>query len=217
MVWDGAHSVYLAGAVDRAAGWRDLIEREIVPAGNGILKAYVTDAAAGTVFAGYPLRRRERVLYRGGGPAAPDRPRLRPVGFHVSSVNDRFAELAALGNAADVIAEIRSGWRSVDDFRDGGFGFAAHDARTIVCWCTAEYVSDGRCGIGIETVAAYRGRGFATLTASAFVHHCAERGMTPHWDAWTGNLPSVAVAERVGLRKVETYPIYVGDFADLRP
>ena len=80
--------------------------------------------------------------------------------------------------------------------------------------CTAEYVSGGRCGIGIETVPAYQGRGIATLTASAFAGYCATWSITPHWDAWSSNLPSVVVAEKVGFRKVETYSVLVADFSD---
>lgn len=103
------------------------------------------------------------------------------------------------------------------DFRRAGFGFCAHDAGTIMCWCTAEYVSEGRCGIGIETVPAYQGRGFAALTASAFVEHCAGLGVVSHWDSWSGNLASVAVAEKLGFRKIETYHVFVGSFGEAPP
>lgn len=136
-------------------------------------------------------------------------PRL-PAGFRISSINDRFHDLGALGNFAEVIEEIESCWNSVGDFRRAGFGFVAHDSQQIACWCTAECVSDGRCGIGIETVSAYQQQGFATLTASAFVDHCIDTGMTAYWDAWTDNLPSVAVAEKIGFSKAETYSIFVG-------
>jgi RimJ/RimL family protein N-acetyltransferase len=216
LIWDGHHCVYLAGALVQVAAWSALLRREIMPRGRGMLKAYVTAEAAATVFGGYALQRRERVLYRGGQLAISDWPSRLSAEFRISAINDRFAELDRLNNFADVTAEIESGWHSVADFRRTGFGFAAHDDETIVCWCTAEYVSDGQCGVGIETVEAYRGRGFATLTASAFVEHCVERGVIPHWDAWTSNLPSAAVAEKVGFRKSETYSIFVGDFADCR-
>jgi len=215
LIWDGSHSVYLAGKIDRATEWRKLFDREVAPAGHGVLKAYVTDVAAETVFAGYPLQRRERVLYRGGRRSIPDwRTRL-PAGFRISVIDDGLTMRDTLANAVDVIAEIESCWQSLSDFRRSGFGFIAHDDRAIVCWCTAEFVSDGKCGIGIETIPAYQGQGFATLTASAFLEHCAERAMTPHWDAWAHNLPSVAVAEKVGLEKVETYAIYVCEFGDI--
>ncbi len=217
LIWDGSHSVYLAGSIERAGEWRNLFDREVAPAGHGVLKAYVTDVAAETVFAGCPLRRRERVLYRGGRRSIPDwRTRL-PDGFRISVIDERLTGRDTFANAVDVIAEIESCWESLSDFRRSGFGFIAHDAQTIACWCTAEFVSGGKCGIGIETIPAYRGQGLATLTASAFLEHCAERAMTPHWDAWAHNLPSVAVAEKVGFEKVETYATYVCEFDDVRP
>ena len=69
LISDGSHSLCLAGDVDRADEWRNLLDREIASVGQGVLKAYVTENAAETVFAGYPLRLRERVLYRGDRPA----------------------------------------------------------------------------------------------------------------------------------------------------
>lgn len=108
------------------------------------------------MFAGYPFQRRERVLYRGVRPLIPDWRRRIRAGFQISAINDRFTELSRLANGADVIAEIESCWMSAADVRRTGFGFVAHDTETIVCWCTAESVSDGKCGIGIETVAASR-------------------------------------------------------------
>ncbi|GAA4985674.1 GNAT family N-acetyltransferase [Actinopolymorpha pittospori] len=215
LVWDGAHCVYLAGPADRPEDWRELFEREVVSNRPGFLKLYVTDDSADSVFAGYPLRRRERVLYQGNGVTAPDlvrSPRI-PAGFRISAIDKHVDELRELTHFADVVAEIASCWNSVEDFRRQGFGFVAHDAEKIVCWCTAECVSETRCGIGIETVEAFQGQGFATLTAAAFVEHCVGRKLTPYWDAWTDNLPSVAVAGKVGLHRVETYSIFVCDFS----
>ncbi|MFD7159840.1 GNAT family N-acetyltransferase [Kribbella sp. NPDC059898] len=132
-----------------------------------------------------------------------------PAGFHISAIDDRFSELSNLSNWSEVVAEIESCWRSVREFRRTGFGFVTHDAETVVCWCTAESVSDRKCGIGIETVAPYRDRGFATQTAARFLEQCAERGLVPFWDAWRANLPSVAVANKLGLQEAETYSVHV--------
>lgn len=212
IIWDGTHGIYFVGRVDQAEAWQELFHHEIAPAGRGILMLYSTEEAANALLAGHALHARERVFYRGGRQRLPDWPLRLPVGFQISEINDRFSELEALSNFDDVTAEIESCWNSVADFRRGGFGYCVHDAETIVSWCTAEYVSEGRCGIGIATVPACRGRGFATLTASKFVEHCAERGVMPHWDCWTSNLPSVAIAEKLGFHKLETYSIFVGDF-----
>jgi len=78
-----------------------------------------------------------------------------------------------------------------------------------VCWCTAEYVSDRKLGIGIETLPAYQGRGFATLTAAAFVQLCCARGLMPHWDAFQSNAPSLAVARKVGFEPVAEYAVFL--------
>ncbi|HKD96363.1 MAG TPA: GNAT family N-acetyltransferase [Micromonosporaceae bacterium] len=216
MVWDGTHNLYFTGDLDRAGAWRDLFDRDIAPACTGILKVHTDDASAAAVFGGLPMRRRERVFYRRDPRPVPDWRQALPAGYRVTPIHDGYDDLSALANAADVTSEIGLGWHSVTDFRRAGFGFAAHTGDAIVCWCTAEFVSDGKCGIGIETVPEHQGRGLATLTATAFVEHCAARGITAHWDAWADNLSSVAVAEKVGFRLVERYPALVGDFAGLR-
>lgn len=164
------------------------------------------------MFTGYPMQHNERVLYRGDLPAAlpVGIPRL-PDGFRISEINDRYADLSTLHNFSSVRAEIAACWPGVEDFRRAGFGFVAHDAEKIVCWCTAEYLSTDSCGIGIETVPEFRGHGFATAAATAIVRHCADRAITPHWDAWASNVPSIAVAEKIGLHKTETYTIFVLD------
>jgi len=217
LVWDGAHNVYLVGAVDRPDQWRRLFDVEVAPVARGTLKLHVSEAATSSVFGGDALPRRERVLYRGGRGVDASRLENLPTGFEISSINERFADLAALRNAADVIAEIESCWTTLAAFQQRGFGFCAHDAEQIVCWCTAEYVSASRCGIGIETVATHRGQGFATRTATAFAQDCLARRVVPYWDAWTSNLPSVAVAQKLGFRVAETYTVLVVDAADLRP
>lgn len=214
LAWDGAHSIYLVGEPGRGEACRDVFARDIAPAGQGIFKLHASAAAAATLLPGHRLRRRERVLYRNDRPSAAGWPRRLPAGFQVSAIHERLADLQALGNFAQVAAEIGSCWPSMASFLRAGFGFCAHDAATIVCWCTAEYVSDGKCGIGIETEDAYRRRGFATLTAGAFAEHCAGRDIAPHWDAWSDNWPSVAVAERLGFRKVESYSVFVGSFGE---
>jgi RimJ/RimL family protein N-acetyltransferase len=214
LAWDGSHGIYLVGAVDRPEEWRELLAREVLPAGHGLFKANVPDDVAAVVFAGYELRRRDRVFYRAPDlPAEGERSSL-PDGLRISEIAECLDDLVGLANAAEVVAEIEFMWPSLDAFRRDGFGFAAHDGSTVAGWCTAEYVSPGRCGIGIETVAAFQRRGIATATARAFLTHCTNIGLTPHWDAWATNRPSVAVAERIGLTLVETYHVHIGDFGD---
>jgi GNAT superfamily N-acetyltransferase len=83
----------------------------------------------------------------------------------------------------------------------------------LVGWCLAEYVDGRETGVSVETGEPYRGRGFATLTAAAFVDQCRARGMAPYWDAWRSNAPSVAVAGKVGFRELMGYTVHLGRFA----
>ncbi|HXS62170.1 MAG TPA: GNAT family N-acetyltransferase [Streptosporangiaceae bacterium] len=212
LIWDGAHCVYVAGQADKAGQWQEVFRHQIEQSAPSLIKLYVGEAAACEPtlrLPGYTLQRRERVLYRLDQPAKRIDPPQLPPGFTISEIGASFGELGALGNFEEVEAEIGSCWTSIEDFRTAGFGFCVHDSHSIACWCTAEYVSAGQCGIGIETVPECRRRGFATAATQAFLTHCAAHQITPHWDSWTENTPSVAVAESTGFRKIETYPILV--------
>ncbi len=87
---------------------------------------------------------------------------------------------------------------STQAYFKGGFGCAAVFDEAAVCWCTAEYVSDNRCGIGIETVADHQGNGIAT--ASRFVQMALDRQCAPHWECDGTNQASRSIAEKLGFR-----------------
>ena len=72
-----------------------------------------------------------------------------------------------LGNMDDLVKEMHSERPSVQDFLAKSFGYCVLYNDTLVGWCMSEYNTGSRCEIGIETVAGYRRRGIATLTASA--------------------------------------------------
>jgi len=103
-----------------------------------------------------------------------------------------------LANREQVGAEIRWMWPSEERFAAHGFGYAAVAQERVICWCTAEYVSARRCGIGIETVPEYERRGVATATAARFVAEAVGRGLTPYWECRRENIGSIRVAEKLG-------------------
>jgi hypothetical protein len=118
-------------------------------------------------------------------------------------------------NRQGLLGEIAWMWpgtreQAVVRFLEHGLGSAAVVENRIVCWCTAEYVGVRRCGIGVETIEAYQRRGVATSTTAHFVAAALRRGLTPHWECDTANLPSVRVAEKVGFRPVEEAVFWAG-------
>ncbi|NOK58767.1 MAG: hypothetical protein GFH27_549301n206 [Chloroflexi bacterium AL-W] len=97
-------------------------------------------------------------------------------------INQDFLAQDQYQNIEYVKSEIAAMWSSQAAFYEHGFGYAALVEDTIVCWCTAEYVSAKTCGIGIETVESYQNKGIATATATHFVAHCLQHNITPYWE-----------------------------------
>ena len=222
-VWDKAHCHFLLGDASTPAfarTVRELVRQEIAPQmlahGKAFLKVYYSSAdweeQIGAVYETAELLRRERVFYALDQVAKPEWRASIPSGFSVRQIDSELLATDRLRGIEILRNEIQTGWYSVEDFLHTGFGYCLLRENEIVTWCTAEYVSAGKCGIGIETAVEHMRRGFATITASAFVEHALERGLRPHWDSWKMNLPSVAVAHKVGFRLISEYAVFTGRF-----
>ena len=110
--------------------------------------------------------------------------------------------------------EIDGGWPSQASFVEDGFGFCVLQESSVASWCTGEYLSPGRIGIGIATAQGHRRRGLGTAIASRLVRHAIERDLQPHWDCWTANVPSARTAERVGFKDPFVYEVATGAFGE---
>jgi len=228
-LWDQAHCLYVTGISDNDAfnqAISGVIAEQIAPQVD-LFKLYYTPEAweqqIETLLPNVPVRKLDRVLLTLRQPTIDGWRERIPAGFRVSPSDAALLAQTHLTHLDAVIEEIESGWKSLDEFCRKGFGFCMLEGESVVCWCSAEYfsgseyVSEGRCGIGIETVEGYSGRGLATLTASAFLNYCLERGIAPHWDSWTTNLPSLAVARKVGFQPAEAYTVFLGRFSEAHP
>ena len=233
LLWDKGHCFYLAGAADNVAlnaEWAERLRREVLPQaaarGLSVFKVHYSDAeweepAAG-LFRNLALTRRTRAFYTLGtwaaGPARSTAEPLGPIGVPeglvLQPIDRALLADRELVHRGELVAEIESMWPSVGRFLDYGFGLCLLRGKEIVCRCTAEYVSGKQCGVGIATFPGYEGRGLATLTARAFVARCLREGIAPHWDCWTSNLPSVAVAEKVGFVRDVEYAVWFGVMND---
>jgi len=222
LLWDGEQSVYLVGDGSDAAFLGELpgllagIQAEAEVAGVRFFKIYTSDVSWEPAIVRLlpAARRRGRILlrrgsdYAGAGVAIPSGCRVVPIDGALLGDGD-------VGGVEPVREEIGWMWPSLERFLARGFGFAALAGGRVVAWCTAEYVSAGRCGIGIETIPLFQRQGFATATAAAFLAECRARGLVAHWESWLDNLPSVRVAEKLGFERVCAYDVYVAE--TLRP
>lgn len=221
-LWDKTHALYLAGIAHNRS-FNDALRQQVtetIAKTVDALKIYPASLdwypVIETLYPYAVLHQPQRVFYRLAALKLPDWRQSIPPGFRISPINNHFTSLTPLQNFDRLHEEITSCWNALADFQQRGFGFCAHNDETIVGWCTAEYVSAGQCGIGIETVEAYQRQGFAALTASAFAEHALAHGITAHWDTWKQNSPSVTTAEKVGFTKVEDYTIYFGELKPTR-
>ncbi len=143
---------------------------------------------------------------------------LLPSDFDIKRIDRNLLE-SDTKNVERIIDEITECWYSVDDFLTKGFGFCLiynrEERKEVQGWCTGEYFSEGKCGIGIETFQGYRKRGLATVMASTFVEHCLSVNIHPHWDASADNHASIRVAEKVGFRQIQDYSVLFGAFKKL--
>ncbi len=120
---------------------------------------------------------------------------------------DRIPEGFALRRYDRALAEgqgLAEFWGSLDAFLERGFGFGVIKGDEVVSRCHTVMIGAGEAEINIETAAAYRRQGFATLAACAFIEHCLTVDLEPAWSCWDYNVASHNLAERLGF-------VYRGD------
>jgi hypothetical protein len=220
-IWDTTHSLYFGGEAENAAfneSLKQFLAETLLPEAQerqlGVFKLYTnSDSWAKQLpvfFAPDRLSQRERTHYALDKIAVPQIPPTLPDGFQVVPIKREILIDSRYKNANRVLEEIESCWNSIALFWANGFGFCVvSNDDEIACWCTAEYVSEKTCGVGIETVEAFQRRGLATWAATAFAQHCVEQGWTAHWDAWSSNVPSVKAGENAGFRKASDYAVQI--------
>ncbi len=217
LLWD-KHRLYLAGRGHPAhlqPAFGEFVRahlREVVPSNERHiamcpLSAQTQSLPAGTFGAdlvGSEMRR----LYRyPSDRSAPEVDTHLDISF--MSIDAGFLNLP-LSDTAPVEREIRLMWPSRERYLQNGWGTAAVVSGEVTCWCTAEFVSENFCGIGIETLPRMRGRGLATATGARFIDQALARQCTPHWECSAENAPSVRVAEKLGFQVVEYPSILMG-------
>ena len=225
LLWDKGNNVfYFSGDQLGAATQRELAEfiaaelparslKDRSPYFKTRALSPVLDAMLHALFGGVALHQLPSLLYRfeqatPAGVAAPAVPGLR-----LETIDRTLLDDQELENIAQVRGEIQWMWPSVEHFCEHGLGCAAIAGHRVMCWCTAEYLSADRCGVGIETAEAYQGRGVATATAAEFVRQALSRGITPYWECRADNIGSVRVAEKVGFTRLEQERYWVGAFS----
>lgn len=121
-----------------------------------------------------------------------------PSGFELKRVDESLAAQANLPPS----------WKSPTDFTSNGMGFALMDGEKIVSLSASVFASSARVEIDIHTEEEYRRRGFASITASALIEECLQKGKQPNWECFWENEESTALALKLGFDQLPDYPVY---------
>jgi RimJ/RimL family protein N-acetyltransferase len=223
-LWDKANNVfYLAGGESNVQFNREiraLIGRKIVPElklrrrlhFRLRLTSELWDKTLSSIFMDTNLTLGHHIFHTHQKPVKHDWRSSMLEGLRLKQIDEHFLHEEPYENKEFVLDEIQQIWPTVDRFVKFGFGFSLVTDKQAVCWCTAEYMSKHKCGIGIETIRDYQNIGLATSAASAFVDHREAKGIEPHWECNAENLASRRVAEKVGFVKEREYRVYHGKF-----
>jgi GNAT superfamily N-acetyltransferase len=115
---------------------------------------------------------------------------------------------AALFGALEDAAGLLATYGSVERALDIIIGFCLLVNGVVVC----EAVSGPPIGdiieVGMTTREAYRRRGYATVTCAHLIHACEARGYQTYWNSNAANLPSVAIARKLGYRTAKEYQMF---------
>ncbi len=219
LLWDQGNNVlYLAGnwdTPDLREALQRLLTNHVRPQAQRIGRTYFKVAILGAMsepvaFFRQPLigLSHEPVItrfYQFGQSRPIPAPTL--ADFALVPIDRTLLETSQAVNIELIREEIAWMWPSEMRFLSYGFGVAAVRGDEIICWCTAEYLSARKCGVGISTDPAYEGRGIGTATAARFVEECRQRGILAYWECTSANVKSQRVAEKVGFTLLgeETY------------
>ena len=87
-----------------------------------------------------------------------------------------------------------------------GVGVAALYEGVPVAGAGSYCVYRGGIEVEIDTRPDHRRRGLATACGARLILECLDRGLYPSWDAI--DLRSAALAEKLGYRRGDPYPVY---------
>lgn len=126
-----------------------------------------------------------------------------PEGYELKKIDESISKEPSLHELSE---DFTTQFNSTDDFINRGVGFAILNKGQVVCGATSFSIYDDGIEIEIATHPQHRRKGLATITASALILDCLDRGVYPSWDG--ANNESVKLAEKLGYIFKESYDTY---------
>jgi len=128
-------------------------------------------------------------------------------GFSVSEIDQD--DLPSIDEFLDVNLSSRF-WSSGKDYLQHGVGVVCkEEAGRVVGVCYSASISGESAEIDIMTSQDFRGQGIAKTVAEEFLRICLMKNISPEWDCYANNIPSVQLASSLGFEKFFTYRFYI--------
>ncbi|MEM3373311.1 MAG: GNAT family N-acetyltransferase [Candidatus Anstonellales archaeon] len=99
-------------------------------------------------------------------------------------------------------------WDSADDFFENGIGFSLFYENKLASTAFSAFIHDDKLEIGIETIEAFRGKGFVKYVCSSLIDYCLENGYEPIWSCRKENINSYKLAQKLGFEPIKEIPFY---------
>lgn len=107
-----------------------------------------------------------------------------------------------------VYAKILKNWESLDEFYAKANGFFLIVDNAVVSFALTGWIAKNVHEISIETMDAYRRKGYAKACAVALVNFYMQNSFTPYWECESGNTASAKIAQALGFTKLSDYICY---------
>ncbi|MCJ7842158.1 GNAT family N-acetyltransferase [Lederbergia sp. NSJ-179] len=135
-----------------------------------------------------------------------------PPGYQLVKVSGPLLRSNEIENCSFLHDKILSFWDSIQDFLDKGIGYCIIYHNKIVSFCFSGFITNAFSVTDVETLEEYRRKNLAQIVAVAYLQDCMSRGLIPYWDCMKENLPSNAVAKKVGFEKARNYYVQYFQF-----
>jgi RimJ/RimL family protein N-acetyltransferase len=99
-------------------------------------------------------------------------------------------------------------WDTAEDFSQKGVGFSLFSENQLASTAYSAFIHDDKLEIGIETVEAFRGKGFAQYVCEGLIDYCIENKYEPVWSCRLENVGSCRLAHKLGFERVLLWPFY---------
>lgn len=99
------------------------------------------------------------------------------------------------------------GFGSEAAFLAKGLGLCLMRGEEILCEASTGPAVNGLIELGVITHESHRGQGYATLTCTHLADLCQQQGYQTYWNCAKQNLPSAAVARKLGYRTEREYQL----------